>query len=50
EWGSGMAEQLADSFLAVRLQRRPDDVRELTLEPHGERWEQRVVELVEQFE
>lgn len=39
EWGEGMAEQLADEYLVVRLHRRPDDVREVALEPHGPRWE-----------
>lgn len=38
EWGSGVAEQLATDFLVVRLRRREDDVREVTFEPHGQRW------------
>ncbi|GAB3295064.1 tRNA (adenosine(37)-N6)-threonylcarbamoyltransferase complex ATPase subunit type 1 TsaE [Parasphingorhabdus pacifica] len=40
EWGAGLAEQLADEYLVVRLNRRADDVREVELEPHGPRWEQ----------
>ncbi|MBQ6641802.1 MAG: tRNA (adenosine(37)-N6)-threonylcarbamoyltransferase complex ATPase subunit type 1 TsaE [Saccharopolyspora sp.] len=38
EWGEGLAERLADEYLLVRLDRREDDVREATLEPHGQRW------------
>lgn len=39
EWGEGAVERLADEYLVVRLRRRPDDVREVTVEPHGARWE-----------
>lgn len=39
EWGEGAAERLADEYLVVRLRRRDDEVREVTLEPHGDRWE-----------
>ncbi|CAM2862096.1 tRNA (adenosine(37)-N6)-threonylcarbamoyltransferase complex ATPase subunit type 1 TsaE [Saccharomonospora xinjiangensis] len=35
EWGEGVAERLAEDHLVVRLDRRPDDVRVVTLEPHG---------------
>ncbi len=35
EWGEGMAERLAEDHLVVRLDRRHDDVRVVTLEPHG---------------
>ena len=35
EWGEGPAERLNDDHLLVRLDRRPDDVRVVTLEPHG---------------
>ncbi|TVT49467.1 tRNA (adenosine(37)-N6)-threonylcarbamoyltransferase complex ATPase subunit type 1 TsaE [Amycolatopsis rhizosphaerae] len=35
EWGEGSAERLSEDHLVVRLDRRPDDVREATLEPHG---------------
>ncbi|MDQ0377494.1 tRNA (adenosine(37)-N6)-threonylcarbamoyltransferase complex ATPase subunit type 1 TsaE [Amycolatopsis thermophila] len=45
EWGEGSAERLSTDYLVVRLVRRPDDVRELTLEPHGS-WAERVPELV----
>ncbi|MHA6801280.1 tRNA (adenosine(37)-N6)-threonylcarbamoyltransferase complex ATPase subunit type 1 TsaE [Bounagaea algeriensis] len=38
EWGEGMAERLADSHLLVRIQRRPDDVREVGLHPQGPAW------------
>lgn len=44
EWGEGLAEQLADEYLVVRLHRRPDDVREVALEPHGPRWERWVAD------
>jgi tRNA threonylcarbamoyladenosine biosynthesis protein TsaE len=42
EWGEGLAERLAEDYLLVRLRRREDDVRELTLEPHGEGWAERL--------
>ncbi|OXM73919.1 MULTISPECIES: tRNA (adenosine(37)-N6)-threonylcarbamoyltransferase complex ATPase subunit type 1 TsaE [Amycolatopsis] len=45
EWGEGSAERLSSDYLVVRLVRRPDDVREMTLEPHGS-WVERVPELV----
>ncbi|MEV4648694.1 tRNA (adenosine(37)-N6)-threonylcarbamoyltransferase complex ATPase subunit type 1 TsaE [Saccharopolyspora sp. NPDC049357] len=45
EWGEGLADQLSDTHLMVRLRRREDDVRELTLEPHGEGWTERLGEL-----
>ncbi|GLY63490.1 tRNA (adenosine(37)-N6)-threonylcarbamoyltransferase complex ATPase subunit type 1 TsaE [Amycolatopsis taiwanensis] len=35
EWGEGSAERLSADHLVVRLERRPDDVRLATLEPHG---------------
>jgi tRNA threonylcarbamoyladenosine biosynthesis protein TsaE len=38
EWGEGLVESLADSHLLVRLTRRDDDVREVTLEPNGPAW------------
>jgi tRNA threonylcarbamoyladenosine biosynthesis protein TsaE len=46
EWGEGSAERLSDDYLVVRLDRREDDVREVTLEPHGT-WADRVPELAE---
>lgn len=45
EWGEGSAERLSEDYLVVRLDRREDDVREVTLEPHGS-WADRVPELV----
>ncbi|HJQ47916.1 MAG TPA: tRNA (adenosine(37)-N6)-threonylcarbamoyltransferase complex ATPase subunit type 1 TsaE [Amycolatopsis sp.] len=41
EWGEGSAERLSDDYLVVRLERRPDDVRVATLEPHGD-WKARL--------
>jgi tRNA threonylcarbamoyladenosine biosynthesis protein TsaE len=35
EWGEGAAERLSDDHLLIRLDRRPDDTRVATLEPHG---------------
>lgn len=46
EWGSGVAEQLADEHLLVRLHRRPDDVRELRLEANGPQWTERARSLL----
>ncbi|MEQ0562971.1 tRNA (adenosine(37)-N6)-threonylcarbamoyltransferase complex ATPase subunit type 1 TsaE [Amycolatopsis sp. NEAU-NG30] len=45
EWGEGSAERLSEDYLVVRLDRREDDAREVTLEPHGT-WAARVPELV----
>ncbi|MEV6230313.1 tRNA (adenosine(37)-N6)-threonylcarbamoyltransferase complex ATPase subunit type 1 TsaE [Saccharopolyspora shandongensis] len=45
EWGEGLAERLADAYLLLRIRRRDDDVREITLEPHGECWGPRLGEL-----
>jgi len=42
EWGEGLAERLAEDYLLVRLRRREDDVRELTLEPRGAGWAERI--------
>lgn len=39
EWGDGIADRLADEYLMIRLSRRDDDVREVILEPHGDRGE-----------
>ncbi|RBM18421.1 tRNA (adenosine(37)-N6)-threonylcarbamoyltransferase complex ATPase subunit type 1 TsaE [Prauserella sp. PE36] len=44
EWGEGFAERLSEDYLVVRLDRRPDDVRTVTLEPHGA-WADRTDEL-----
>ena len=35
EWGEGMAERLSPDYLLVRLDRRQDDSRVATVEPHG---------------
>jgi tRNA threonylcarbamoyladenosine biosynthesis protein TsaE len=44
EWGEGVAEALSTDHLLIRLARRDDDVREITLFPHGS-WTTREVEL-----
>ncbi|MCE7005810.1 tRNA (adenosine(37)-N6)-threonylcarbamoyltransferase complex ATPase subunit type 1 TsaE [Kibdelosporangium philippinense] len=49
EWGEGLAEQLAEDFLLVRLERRPDDTRVATVEPHGT-WTTRVESLVSGYQ
>lgn len=41
EWGEGSAERLSSDYLVVRLERRDDDVRVATLEPHGH-WKERL--------
>lgn len=42
EWGAGVAEQLSEAYLEIRLERRPDNVRELTLHPVGGDWTHRL--------
>lgn len=37
EWGEGVAAALSRDHVVLRLDRRDDDVRELTVQPHG-RW------------
>lgn len=44
EWGEGVAEALSADHLLVRIDRRDDDVREVTLVPHGS-WAGREKEL-----
>jgi tRNA threonylcarbamoyladenosine biosynthesis protein TsaE len=44
EWGEGSAERLSHDYLIVRLDRRDDDVRVVTLEPHGT-WALRLTDL-----
>jgi tRNA threonylcarbamoyladenosine biosynthesis protein TsaE len=44
EWGEGTAERLSENYLIVRLERRDDDVRVVTLEPHGT-WARRLTDL-----
>jgi tRNA threonylcarbamoyladenosine biosynthesis protein TsaE len=38
EWGEGVVEKLSDSHLDVRLERRDDDVRLVTVTGVGPRW------------
>ncbi|MEU8071773.1 tRNA (adenosine(37)-N6)-threonylcarbamoyltransferase complex ATPase subunit type 1 TsaE [Micromonospora sp. NPDC049151] len=45
EWGEGMVEQLTDAHLRVRIDRRDDDTRAVTLEPVGGDWAARVAGL-----
>ncbi len=42
EWGEGVAERLDDEYLLVRIHRRDDEVREVTPEPHGPSWSERL--------
>lgn len=42
EWGEGLAEQLNDEYLQVRIDRRDDDTRVVELVPHGGDWEVRI--------
>jgi tRNA threonylcarbamoyladenosine biosynthesis protein TsaE len=41
EWGEGNAERLSADHLLIRMARRDDDVREITLHPHGS-WVERI--------
>ena len=41
EWGAGMLDGVAESWLDVRIDRRPDDVRTVELDASGPRWEHR---------
>jgi tRNA threonylcarbamoyladenosine biosynthesis protein TsaE len=45
EWGSGLAERLADGYLEVRIDRLDDDARRIELVPHGGTWADRVTRL-----
>ena len=45
EWGEGMVEQLVDAHLRVRIDRRDDDTRVVTLEPVGGDWARRLATL-----
>lgn len=45
EWGAGIAEQLSDTHLEVRIERRDDDVRVVTLHGTGGDWDTRIAEL-----
>ena len=42
EWGSGLVEGLADSWLEVRIERHDDDTRTVTLVPNGGDWAARL--------
>ncbi|MGC5021775.1 tRNA (adenosine(37)-N6)-threonylcarbamoyltransferase complex ATPase subunit type 1 TsaE [Micromonospora sp. DT47] len=42
EWGEGLVEQLVDAHLRVRIDRREDDTRVVTLEPVGGDWAERL--------
>jgi tRNA threonylcarbamoyladenosine biosynthesis protein TsaE len=42
EWGSGKVEQLAESFLEVRIDRGDDDSRVVELVGHGADWSERL--------
>jgi tRNA threonylcarbamoyladenosine biosynthesis protein TsaE len=42
EWGEGVAEQLADAHLEVRITRLDDDTRVIEFVPHGAAWSGRL--------
>ncbi len=42
EWGHGLVEQMADAYLEVRIDRRDDETRVVTLVPAGGDWPARV--------
>ena len=46
EWGEGVAEQLSDAYLEVNIERRDDDVREVSLTGHGGDWADRLARFV----
>jgi tRNA threonylcarbamoyladenosine biosynthesis protein TsaE len=46
EWGEGMAEQLSDTYLEIRIDRRDDDSREISLIPHAGDWSSRLASLI----
>ncbi|MEV0942343.1 tRNA (adenosine(37)-N6)-threonylcarbamoyltransferase complex ATPase subunit type 1 TsaE [Micromonospora wenchangensis] len=45
EWGEGLVEQLVDTHLRVRIDRRDDDTRVVELEPVGGDWADRLTAL-----
>lgn len=45
EWGEGMVEQLADTYLEIHIDRNPDDSREIAVRPHGGDWPTRLAAL-----
>src|SRR6185369_13772 len=42
EWGEGLVERLSDAHLEVRIDRRDDETRVVTLVPHGGDWPARI--------
>ena len=42
EWGSGLVESLAESWLEVAIDRHDDDTRTVTLTPRGGDWAERL--------
>ena len=46
EWGEGMAEQLSDAYLEIRIERRDDESREISLVPHAGDWSTRLASLI----
>ena len=46
EWGEGMVEQLADTYLDVRIDRRDDETRTIELVGNGGDWPERLAALV----
>ena len=47
EWGEGVAEQLADAHLEVRIQPLDDESRLVDLVPHGGDWAGRVTDVTD---
>ena len=47
EWGEGVAEQLADAHLDVRIDRLDDDTRVIELRPRGGDWAARLADLTD---
>jgi tRNA threonylcarbamoyladenosine biosynthesis protein TsaE len=45
EWGEGIAEQLSEAYLEVRIERRDDDTRVAELVGHGDDWVRRLAAL-----
>jgi tRNA threonylcarbamoyladenosine biosynthesis protein TsaE len=45
EWGEGIAEQLSEAYLEVRIERRDDDTRVVELVGHGDDWVRRLAAL-----
>lgn len=45
EWGEGVAEQLAEAYLEVRIERLDDDARVVDLVPCGGDWAERIAGL-----